>query len=226
MHRFKGLYGVTDSHLQPDDRILLETVEQALKGGMTVLQYRDKSLDHEKRFRQAAALKVLCRKYQAMFLINDDVDLALEVEADGVHLGQQDEALANARERLGDYAVIGISCEGSLELAKKAAEQGADYVAFGRFFPSRTKPGATTAELSVLAEAKTLLNVPVVAIGGITVDNAPELINGGADMLAVVHNLFSAQKIQDRAREFISIVLSNYRDEHGKLDTRTRRSDE
>ena len=202
MHRFQGLYGVTDSQLQPDDRILLDTVEQALKGGMKVLQYRDKSLDLGKRFRQAAALKVLCHKYQAMFLINDDVDLALEVEADGVHLGQQDEALAEARERLGDYAMIGISCEGSLELAKKAVEQGADYVAFGRFFPSRTKPDAKTAELSILPEAKTLIDRPIVAIGGITVDNAPEIIKGGADMVAVVHNLFSAQNIQDRAREF------------------------
>ena len=202
MRRFQGLYGVTDSQLQPDDRILLETVEQALKGGMKVLQYRDKSLDLKKRFRQAAALKVLCHKYQAMLLINDDVDLALEVEADGVHLGQQDEAMAEARERLGDYAIIGISCEGSLELAKKAVEQGADYVAFGRFFPSRTKPDAKTAELSILPEAKTLIDRPIVAIGGITVDNAPEIIKGGADMVAIVHNLFSAQNIQDRAREF------------------------
>ena len=202
MHRFKGLYGVTDSKLQPDDRILLETVGQALQGGMKVLQYRDKSLDHEKRLRQAAALRMLCLKYQAIFLINDDVDLALEVEADGVHLGQQDECLADARKRLGDYAIIGISCEGSLELAKKAVEEGADYVAFGRFFPSRTKPDAKTADLSILPRARESLKVPVVAIGGITVDNAPEVINGGADMVAVVHNLFAAQHIQDRAREF------------------------
>ena len=202
MHRFQGLYGVTDSKLQPDDRILLETVEQALQGGMKVLQYRDKSLDHEKRFRQAAALKMLCLKHQALFLINDDVDLALEVEADGVHLGQQDECLADARNRLGEYAIIGISCEGSLEHAKKAEAQGADYVAFGRFFPSRTKPDAKTADLSILPEAKEVINVPVVAIGGITVDNAPEVINGGADMIAIVHNLFAAQNIQDRAREF------------------------
>ena len=202
MHRFLGLYGVTDSQLQPDDRILLETVEQALQGGMKVLQYRDKSLDQDKRLRQAAALKMMCLKHQAIFLINDDVDLALEVEADGVHLGQQDECLADARERLGDYAIIGISCEGSLELAKKAEAQGADYVAFGRFFPSRTKPDARTADLSILPDAKEVIKVPVVAIGGITVDNAPEVIKGGADMIAVVHNLFAAQNIQDRAREF------------------------
>lgn len=202
MHRFQGLYGVTDGQLQPDDRILFETVERALMGGMKVLQYRDKSLDHGKRFRQAAALKILCHKYQAILLINDDVDLAIEVEADGVHLGQQDECLTEAREKLGDYAIIGISCEGSLELAFKAEQQGADYVAFGRFFPSRTKPDAKNADLSVLSAARQVLTLPVVAIGGITVDNAPQVISGGANMVAVVHSLFSAQNIRDRAQEF------------------------
>ncbi len=202
MHRLKGLYGVTDSQLQPDDRILLETVEQALMGGMKVLQYRDKSLDNDKRFRQAGALKVLCHKYQALLIINDDVELAIAVEADGVHLGQQDETLTNARKRLGDYAIIGISCEGSLEQAKTAVEQDADYIAFGRFFPSRTKPDAKHADINILPEARTRFDLPIVAIGGITVDNASELIKGGADMLAVVHNLFAAQDIQGRARDF------------------------
>ena len=202
MHRLKGLYGVTDSQLQPDDHILMETVEQALKGGMKVLQYRDKSLDNDKRFRQAGALKVLCHKYQAMLIINDDVDLALAVEADGVHLGQQDEALAEARKRLGDYAIIGISCENSIEQARTAVEQGADYIAFGRFFPSRTKPDAKPADIAILPEAKKRFDLPVVAIGGITVDNAPELVKGGADMLAVINNLFSTQDIQARAQSF------------------------
>ena len=202
MHRLKGLYGVTDSQLQPDDRILMETVEQALKGGMKVLQYRDKSLDNDKRVRQAGGLKVLCHQYQAMLIINDDVDLALAVEADGVHLGQQDDALTEARRRLGDYAIIGMSCEGSIEQAKTAVEQGADYIAFGRFFPSRTKPDAKPADISILPEAKKLFDLPVVAIGGITVDNAPELVKGGADMLAVINNLFSTQDIQARAQSF------------------------
>ena len=202
MHRLKGLYGVTDSQIQPDDRILMATVEQALMGGMKVLQYRDKSLDHNKRLRQAGALKVLCHQYQAILLINDDVELALEIEADGVHLGQQDDTLITARERLGDYAIIGITCEGSLELANTAVEKGADYIAFGRFFPSRTKPAARQTDIAILPEARALFNLPVVAIGGITVDNAPEIIQAGADMVAVVHNLFSAQDIQARARAF------------------------
>ncbi|OED48633.1 thiamine-phosphate diphosphorylase [Endozoicomonas sp. (ex Bugula neritina AB1)] len=202
MHRLKGLYGVTDSQLQPDDRILIETVELALQGGMKVLQYRNKSLDNDKRFRQAGALKVLCHKYQAMLIINDDIDLALAVEADGVHLGQQDEALIEARRRLGDYAVIGISCEGSIEQAKMAVEQGANYIAFGRFFPSRTKPDAKPADITILSEAKKMFDVPIVAIGGITVDNASDLIQSGADMVAVVNNLFASRDIQARAQHF------------------------
>lgn len=205
MHRLHGLYGVTDSQLQPDDRILIETVEQALMGGMKVLQYRDKSLDSGKRLRQAGALKVLCHQYQAMLIINDDIELALDVEADGVHLGQQDESLAYARERLGDYAIIGISCENSLEKAKTAVEQGANYIAFGKFFPSRTKPDAKNAELSVLSEARQMFDLPIIAIGGITVENASDVITAGADMVAVVNNLFAAQNIRERSRNFMTL---------------------
>ncbi|USE38353.1 thiamine phosphate synthase [Endozoicomonas sp. SCSIO W0465] len=211
MHRFHGLYGVTDSQLQPDDRILIETVEQALMGGMKVLQYRDKSLDSGKRLRQAGALKVLCHQYQALLIINDDIELALDVEADGVHLGQQDESLAYARERLGDYAMIGISCENSLEKAKAAVEQGANYIAFGNFFPSRTKPDAKNAELSILTEARQMFELPIVAIGGITLENAAEVISAGADMVAVVNNLFAAQNIRDRSQSFITLFNDTQR---------------
>lgn len=209
MHRFHGLYGVTDSQLQPDDRILIETVEQALMGGMKILQYRDKSLDAGKRLRQAGALKVLCHQYQAMLIINDDIELTLDVEADGVHLGQQDESLAYARERLGDYAIIGISCENSLEKAKAAVEQGANYIAFGKFFPSRTKPDAKNADLSVLSEARTMFDLPIVAIGGITIDNTPEVIAAGADMVAVVNNLFAAQNIRERSQSLVALFDDN-----------------
>ncbi|MBO9482644.1 thiamine phosphate synthase [Salinisphaera sp. G21_0] len=211
MHRFHGLYGITDSQLQPDDRILFETVEQALMGGMKILQYRDKSLDSGKRLRQAGALKVLCHQYQAMLIINDDVELALDVEADGVHLGQQDDSIADARARLGDYAIIGISCEGSLEKAKAAVEQGANYIALGKFFPSRTKPDAKNAELAILSQAREMFDLPIVAIGGITTDNASEVISAGADMVAVVNNLFAAQNIRDRARNFIALFNDTQR---------------
>ena len=197
----KGLYGVTDSHLLPDDNSLLKAAEQALHGGMNVLQYRDKSDDQEKRLRQAGALKVLCHQHQALLIINDDVELAASVEADGVHVGQSDSSVAEARARLGDYAIIGVSCEGSLDLAQKAVDAGANYIAFGKFFDSKTKPDAKPANLELLPEAKQRFDVPVVAIGGITVDNASQIIEAGADMIAVVNNLFAASDIQVRARE-------------------------
>ena len=197
----KGLYGVTDSHLLPDDNSLLHAAEQALRGGMKVLQYRDKSDDQNKRLRQAGALKVLCHQHQAILIINDDVELAAAVEADGVHVGQSDASVAEARARLGDYAVIGVSCSGSIELAQKAVDAGANYIAFGKFFDSITKPDAKTASIGVLPEAKQRFEVPVVAIGGITVDNASQIIEAGADMIAVVNNLFAAPDIQRRARE-------------------------
>jgi len=203
MHRLKGLYGVTDSQLQPDDHTLLSTVEQALLGGMKLLQYRDKSEDHDKRLRQAGALKVLCHRYQAILLINDDIELALTVEADGVHLGQKDESVAKARERLGQYAIIGATCEGSLTLAEQAIEQGANYIAFGRFYPSKTTPDANPADMAILSQAKQRFNVPIVAIGGITVDNTSHLVEAGADMVAVVNQLFAAQEVKSRAQQFI-----------------------
>ena len=201
----KGLYGVTDSHLLPDDNSLLRAAEAALRGGMTVLQYRDKSDDHDKRLRQAGALKVLCHQHQALLIINDDVELAASVEADGVHVGQSDASIASARARLGEYAIIGISCENSMELAQKAVNEGANYIAFGRFFTSQTKPDARPADLSLLPEARQRFDVPVVAIGGITVDNAPQIIEAGADMIAVVNNLFAAPDVQVRARELTDL---------------------
>ena len=146
-----------------------------------------------------------------MLIINDDIELALDVEADGVHLGQQDDSIADARARLGDYAIIGISCEGSLEKAKAAAEQGANYIAFGKFFPSRTKPDAKNAELAILTRAREMFDLPIVAIGGITTDNASEVISAGADMVAVVNNLFAAQNIRDRARNFIALFNDTQR---------------
>ena len=197
----KGLYGVTDSHLLPNDNSLLHAAEQALHGGMKVLQYRDKSDDQKKRLRQAGALKVLCHQHRAILIINDDVELAAAVEADGVHVGQSDASVTEARSRLGDYAIIGVSCGGSIELAQKAVDAGANYIAFGKFFDSKTKPDAKTASLAVLPEARQRFEVPVVAIGGITVDNASQIIEAGADMIAVVNNLFAAPDIQHRARE-------------------------
>lgn len=205
MHRFSGLYAVTDSHLQPDDTVLIESVQQALAGGVKVVQYRDKSNDAGKRLRQAGALKVLCHQHQALLLINDDVELCVDVEADGVHLGQSDMALSKARERLGSYAIIGISCGDSLELALQAQKNGADYVAFGAFYPTNTKPDAKSATLPLLEEAREQITVPIVAIGGITVERAVPLIERGANMVAVVSDLFTAVDIEDRAKHYLEL---------------------
>ena len=202
MTRLHGLYGLTDAQLMPTDQQMLEQVESALRGGMRLLQYRDKSSDSERRLRQVRALLDLCRQYDCPLLINDDVELAHASGANGVHLGQQDGSVRAAREYLGAHALIGQTCHDRIELAHQAVRQGADHVAFGAFFPSLTKPNAQPAPLSLLQEAKAQLAVPVVAIGGISVDNATQVIEAGADLIAVVHALFATDDIQLQANRF------------------------
>ncbi len=170
------------------------------------MQYRDKSGDHERRAREAQQLLDLCEQAGARLIINDDLALALRVEAHGVHLGQGDGDPAEARRLLGPTAILGVTCHDSLPLARQAVVNGASYVAFGRFFPSRTKPEASPAPLSLLREARAALpNTPLVAIGGITLDNAHTLIAAGADTLAVSHSLFGADAIEARARTFTTL---------------------
>ncbi|GGC00286.1 thiamine-phosphate synthase [Marinobacterium zhoushanense] len=197
-----GLYAITDAGLMPDDQQLLDSVAAALRGGARIVQYRDKSDDASKRLRQAQALAQLCRAHLAPLLINDDVELALASGADGVHLGQTDGSLAAARERLGAKAIIGITCHDQLDLALAAEQGGADYVAFGAFFPSSTKPDAIPAPLSLLQDARSRLHCPIVAIGGLSMDNASQVIQAGADMIAVIHALFAQDDIEARARAF------------------------
>ncbi|MCL6270440.1 thiamine phosphate synthase [Sansalvadorimonas sp. 2012CJ34-2] len=207
-HALQGLYGITDSKLMPDDETMAVRVKAAIAGGMSILQYRDKSTDQDKRLRQARLLMDICDSAGVLFLINDDVDLALACNAHGVHLGQSDEQLASAREKLGSKAIIGISCENSLELARKASGQGADYIAFGRFFTSKTKPDAPETPVSILQDAKEQFALPVVAIGGITVENAGLLIEAGADSLAVINDLFARDEpeaITSRAQDFVNL---------------------
>ena len=131
--------------------------------------------------------------HNVCFLVNDDVAIAREVGAQGVHLGQGDSSLVQAREILGDSAIIGISCYNKLELAIRAQEQGADYVAFGRFFSSQTKPSAVQADIDLLIRAKSELSIPIACIGGITAENAKLLVSAGADMLAVINAIFGSK---------------------------------
>jgi thiamine-phosphate pyrophosphorylase len=181
-----GLYLITDG--RPD---LPARVEAALQAGAGALQYRDKSTDRSKRQAEAEGLAALCRRYQLPFIVNDDVDLALAVGADGVHLGLYDSSIALAREKLGPAALIGASCYNSLVNAQRAVDAGADYIAFGAFFPSRTKPDAVQAEFSLLRKAR-IFHRRVVAIGGISADNAPPLLAAGADWLAVCEDILGA----------------------------------
>lgn len=200
-NRCRGLYAITDSLLLSDGQ-LLTAVEQALRGGARLVQYRDKSDDIARRLHQARILNALCQRYQAPLIINDDVELAAQVGAAGVHVGRDDPALATARTRLGENALIGVSCYDRLDLAITAAQAGADYVAFGAFFPSPTKPTEIRASLELLKEARQTLQVPIVAIGGITPDNAPSLLAAGADALAVISAVFAQPDIEAAARRF------------------------
>jgi thiamine-phosphate pyrophosphorylase len=207
--KLRGLYAITDSELLKGK--LLPYVEAALKGGATLLQYRDKSTDDARRLREAETLRELCNRYGAALIINDDAELAARLGV-GLHLGQTDGSLSVARALLGRKAIIGGTCHAQLELAEAAAGEGASYVAFGRFFNSNTKPGAPAASLELLAAAKAKVNLPIVAIGGVTLDNAPALIAHGASMVAVVHGLFaadSASEVERRARAFSDLFTTD-----------------
>lgn len=204
----RGLYAITDSQLL--DGRFLSHVEAALEGGVCLLQYRDKSNDAARRLREAQALQQLCERYGTQLIINDDAELARQLGV-GVHLGQTDGPLTPARALLGSAAIIGSTCHASLDLAAQAAREGASYVAFGRFFTSSTKPGAPAADVRLLAQARAQVNLPIAAIGGVTLDNAAALVHHGADLLAVIHGLFgadSAQEVTRRARAFNALFAS------------------
>ena len=194
-----GIYAVTD-HRLINGRF--EMVEQALVGGVKMLQFRNKNKPIEQHKIQAKALRRLCREHRVPFIINDDVNLARRVDADGIHLGKDDPDIAAARAVLGDNAIIGVSCYNQLSLAHQAVEAGASYVAFGRFFPSKTKPEAVSCSVEVLHEARRVLTCPVVAIGGITPDNGGQIIQAGADFLAVIHGLFGQADVLAAAQRY------------------------
>ncbi len=195
----RGLYAITDSSLLAGH--LVPAVAAALEGGAVVVQYRNKSANGARHWQEATDLLALCRQYGVPLLINDDVDLAEAIGADGVHLGRRDGSLAEARERLGPDAIIGATCHDSLGYAADAAGKGASYLAFGAMYPSGTKPEAALASPVVFEKARRF-RLPLVAIGGITADNAAPLIEAGADGIAVISDLWTAPDITARAREF------------------------
>ncbi len=199
----QGLYALT-----PDDNLLPRLsalVESALQGGVKWVQYRNKLAPAALRRTQAAELLRLCRAHGAKLIINDDFWLAVELGADGAHLGRDDipgGGLATARDALGPKRILGVSCYDDLDHAAAAVAAGADYIAVGSVFASASKPEATRASLEILAEAKKRFKLPVVAIGGITTRNAPQVLGAGADMLAVLSDLFNAMDIKRQAEHY------------------------
>ena len=196
-----GLYAITDSQLIPAGK-LLEQVEQAIAGGACLIQYRDKQHSETERRYEAARLVQLCEQQGVPLIINDDVELAREVGAAGVHLGRDDASIRHARQRLGTQAIIGASCYNRLDDALDAARAGASYVAFGRFFPSHSKPDAVQADIALLQQARAQLDLPITAIGGITPENGRQLVEAGANLLAVIHGVFGQTDIQEAARQY------------------------
>ena len=199
-NKLRGLYAITPETGERAD--LLSRVDAALSGGCRILQYRDKLSAMPERVARARALRELTRRHATCLLINDDLALCRLVEADGVHLGEDDGNLRAARAILGPDAILGASCYADYAMAERASAAGADYVAFGAVYPSPTKPNARRATVDLFFRAKSGFTVDVCAIGGITLDNAPPLIAAGADLLAVITDLFSAPDIAARAAQY------------------------
>lgn len=207
----RGLYALTPD--LADTPALVRLVGAAIRGGAIAVQYRNKPAPDDLRRAQAQALLELCRPAGVPLIVNDDVELAIAIAADGVHLGRDDGDLADARSRLGPGRLLGASCYNRLELARAAVATGADYVAFGSAFASPTKPGAVRAPFELYREANRTIPVPIVAIGGITIANAGELLAAGVDAIAVISALFEADDVERRAREFRNLFAESRRHE-------------
>lgn len=200
--RIKGLYAITPD--MEDTTRLHALVESALRGGASLVQYRNKAANAELRIEQAAGLLALCHEHGVPLIINDHIELCRQIDADGVHLGLDDHqanSLADMKATLGSK-ILGVSCYNRFELAQQAAEAGVEYVAFGSCFDSGTKPAAVRASLDLFTRARAELGIPAVAIGGITLTNAPNAIAAGADAIAVIGALFSASDVTSIARQF------------------------
>jgi len=196
-----GLYLITDETLTPYEKIE-EYLTPALASSAKIVQFRDKNSNEKILLETSLKIKALCRKHGTLFIINDYVDLAKEIDADGVHIGRDDEEYEAARRVLGKKKIIGVTCYGDIFRAKELEHKGADYAAFGSFFASSTKPNAPVINIDVLKNAKKMLKIPICAIGGITAHNAPPLIEAGADMLAVISDVWKAENIAAQSAKF------------------------
>ncbi len=199
----KGLYAITPD--MADSNSLLQKTQLAIEGGAFMVQYRSKIQDRDVKIQQCAAILRLCREYKIPCIVNDDVDMCRVLEADGVHLGKKDDNIAEVRSILGEDAIIGSSCYDQLNRAKLAQKEGASYVAFGAMFETSTKPNAPRATLELLREAKSQIQIPIVAIGGITMNNAHDVIETGIDAIAVINSLYESNSIKETAETLSSM---------------------
>ncbi len=199
-NKLHGLYVLTHDELMPQDRYFF-MVEEALRGGARLVQLRDKRKPDRAMLEKAQKLRLLCEKYNAIFIVNDHLDIAVESGAHGIHVGEDDADISDVRKII-DSGIVGVSCYNDLERAQRAAFLGADYVAFGSFFPSPVKPDARKADIELLKQAKEVLHVPVCAIGGITANNAARLVDAGADMTAVITDIWRAPDIREQAARY------------------------
>ncbi len=202
-----GLYAITDAQLTPEAQ-LAERVAKAIEGGAVMIQYRNKTADAAQRGREAYLLSELCQRHRIPLIINDHVDLAQHVGAQGVHLGEEDAQVHAARAILGEYAIIGVSCYNEFQRALRAQQAGADYVAFGSFFSSDTKPGAVRSTVELLHEAGKHLSIPRVAIGGITPENARPIVQAGASLIAACHGVFGQPDVQIAAQRYAHLFTA------------------
>ena len=198
-----GLYAITPD--MADLNTLIHKTQLAIEGGAFMVQYRSKIHDRAVKIQQCAAILRLCREYGVPCIVNDDAEMCRILEADGVHLGENDDNIAEVRRILGEDAIIGSSCYDQLERAKQAQKEGATYVAFGAVFPTPTKPNAPRATLELLREAKSEIEIPIVAIGGITVNNAHDVIEAGVDAIAVITSLYESNSIKETAETFLKM---------------------
>jgi thiamine-phosphate pyrophosphorylase len=200
----KGLYAVT--HEEKDSCVLSSQVESCIKGGARLIQYRSKTLSKIEQNKQAKKIKTICNYHKVPLIINDDIELCRILDADGVHLGENDDSLEKARLLLGPSKIIGVSCYNSIDRVKKAVDKGATYIALGACFPTITKPNAPIATLDLIALVLKEFKIPLVAIGGINLENIELLINEGVSCFALINSLFKTKDIEGTASQFSSLI--------------------
>ncbi len=208
LHIINGLYAITPD--QKNLSILSSQVESCIKGGAKLIQYRSKKLSKIVQKKQAKQIKIVCNSYNIPLIINDDIELCRNLDADGVHLGENDDSLLKARKLLGPSKIIGISCYNSIDRVKMAIDGGASYVALGACFPTKTKPNAPQVTIDLIKFVLKRFNIPLVAIGGIDNENVELLVKEGVKCVALINALFSAKDIEKKAKVFTNILKKNY----------------